>query len=96
MLQPDPELIEDLRACPLKLVGFTNAPRAYAVRVLETLDLRQFFPDEGLLAVDDVLPHCKPEAAAFALVLKAIGTYIISNLSRFAFSLSYNCFVFTL
>lgn len=73
-LKPDPELIAALHASPLKLIAFTNAPRLYAIRVLETLGLREFFPDSQLFAVDDVLPHCKPEPAAFEKVLTAIGS----------------------
>ncbi len=72
-LSPDAALIESLRACPLTLVAFSNAPRRYAIRCLETLGLREFFPDERVFAVDDVLPACKPEPAAFEKVLGAIG-----------------------
>jgi putative hydrolase of the HAD superfamily len=73
-LTPNPALIDSLRRCPLKLVAFTNAPRKYAVRVLEALGLRELFPDEMLFAVDDVMPACKPEPAAFAKVLSAVGS----------------------
>ena len=37
------------------------------------LGLRDLFPDERLFAVEDVMPACKPEPAAFAAVLKRVG-----------------------
>lgn len=70
---PDPVLIEALESCPLRLVAFSNSPRRYALRVLDELGLRRFFPDDAVFAVDDVLPSCKPEAEAFEIVLKACG-----------------------
>ena len=73
MLKPDPDLIDVLKACPLKIVAFTNAPRKYAIRVLETLQLRDVFPDERLFAVEDVLPHAKPDKEAFEKILEALG-----------------------
>jgi putative hydrolase of the HAD superfamily len=73
MLSPDQALVDALSTCPLKLVAFTNAPRLYAIRVLEALNLRSLFPDDRLFAVDDVLPHCKPEKEAFEKVLQALG-----------------------
>ena len=76
-LTPNPTLIDSLQRCPLKLVAFTNAPKKYAIAVLEALQLRSFFPDERLFAVEDVMalspPCCKPEPAAFAHVLSASG-----------------------
>jgi len=74
-LKPLPfQFIQALRHTPLKLVAFTNAPRAYAIRVLETLGLREIFPDHMLFAVDDVMPYCKPDPEAFAEVLRRIGS----------------------
>ena len=35
--------------------------------------MRPFFPDDRIFAVDDVLPHCKPEPAAFRKVLASVG-----------------------
>jgi putative hydrolase of the HAD superfamily len=40
---------------------------------LETLKVREFFEDENIYGVDDVMPVCKPEPAAFRKVLKGIG-----------------------
>jgi putative hydrolase of the HAD superfamily len=73
----EPPLIEalaELKALGLKLVIFTNAPKAYGLRVLETLQLRQFFQTEHIFAVDDVLPACKPEPVAFQKVLDQVGS----------------------
>jgi len=72
-LSPDELLINALATSPLKLVAFTNAPRKYALCVLEALGVRRFFMDEHIFAVDDVLPECKPEPAAFLKVLSALG-----------------------
>ncbi|KAJ1454169.1 HAD-like domain-containing protein [Pelagophyceae sp. CCMP2097] len=57
----------------LRLVVFTNAPRLYGLRCLESLAVREYFKDEDIFAVEDVMPACKPEAAAFETVLKAVG-----------------------
>ena len=57
----------------LRIMIFSNGPRAYALRVLETLGVRDCFADSDIFAVDDLLPHCKPEAAAFEKVLTAAG-----------------------
>lgn len=71
--EPKTGLLEDLRACPLKLVAFSNGPRKYVKRVLETLGLWEIFGEDRLFAVDDVLPHCKPEKEAFQVVFDALG-----------------------
>lgn len=57
----------------LKLVAFSNGPRAYVIRVLQALGLWEIFGEDRLFAVDDVLPHCKPEKKAFEKVFNAIG-----------------------
>lgn len=71
-LSARPELIESLQKLPQKKVVFTNAPRPYALKVLETLQLLQVFPEDFIFAVDDVLPACKPEAAAFNTVFERV------------------------
>jgi len=48
----------------LGLVG----PRKYCLRCLDHLGVREFFPDVNVFCVDDVVPACKPEAAAFQKV----------------------------
>jgi putative hydrolase of the HAD superfamily len=72
---PKTELKKQLEACPssLTLVAFSNGPRAYVKKVLEALGLFELFGEERLFAVDDVLPHCKPEAAAFEKIFENIG-----------------------
>ena len=73
----EPSLIKalrELRGLGLKLVIFTNGPKAYALRVLETLQLREFFNDDYIFSVEDVLPACKPERAAFEHVLRSVGS----------------------
>lgn len=57
----------------LTLVAFSNGPRNYVKKVLKSLDLFDLFGEERLYAVDDVLPHCKPEAAAFQKIFSQIG-----------------------
>eukprot|EP00934_Nitzschia_sp_Nitz4_P009299 Nitzschia sp. Nitz4//scaffold88_size82704//65480//66262//NITZ4_005305-RA/size82704-processed-gene-0.73-mRNA-1//-1//CDS//3329559533//9289//frame0 len=70
---PKTELYNKLKECPLTLVAFSNGPRAYCKRVLETLGLFDLFGEERLYAVDDVLPYCKPEAEAFEKIFSSIG-----------------------
>ena len=63
----------ELRELGYKLVVFSNAPRKYARRCLDSLGLREFFQDDFIFGVEDVMPACKPEAAAFRTVLDAVG-----------------------
>jgi len=66
-------LLEDLQACPLQMVAFSNGPRKYVKRVLVELGLWEVFGEERLFAVDDVLPHCKPEKEAFDKIFQKVG-----------------------
>ena len=70
---PKKELLQDFKDCPLKLVAFSNGPRKYVRRVLVELGLWEVFGEDRLFAVDDVLPHCKPEKEAFQVVFDAMG-----------------------
>jgi len=70
---PKKQFLEDLKASPLKQVAFSNGPRLYVKRVLVELGLWEMFGEDRLYAVDDVLPHCKPEKEAFDLVFKRLG-----------------------
>lgn len=70
---PRKDLLQDLKDCPLKLVAFSNGPRKYVKRVLIELGLWEVFGEERLFAVDDVLPHCKPEKEAFQKIFDAVG-----------------------
>lgn len=67
------QLRKDLEDCSLKLIAFSNGPRKYVKRVLQHLGLFDLFGEGGLFAVDDVLPHCKPEAEAFHVVFEKMG-----------------------
>lgn len=76
-LPPSAELhkiFEELRATKLKMVLFSNSPRKYVLKCCDALQIRQFFPDDAIFALDEVLPACKPEAAAYQKVLDAIGS----------------------
>lgn len=64
-----------LAACPARLVVFSNGPRAYVAKVLDALGYLELFGTDRrsrdgafVWGVDDVLPHCKPEAAAFRCI----------------------------
>lgn len=52
---------------------FSNGPRKYVLRALKEMGLDKVFPDDMVFAVNDVLPHCKPEKEAFQKVFDAIG-----------------------
>ena len=54
-------------------VAFSNGPRMYVLRALREMGLDVFFPDDKVYAVEDVLPHCKPEPAAFQKMFKELG-----------------------
>lgn len=72
---PKTEFKDKLKALSptVTLIAFSNGPRAYVKKVLESLDLWDMFGEERLYAVDDVLPYCKPEAAAFEIIFHNIG-----------------------
>jgi putative hydrolase of the HAD superfamily len=75
--KPDPDLIQMFESlqndCGLQLVAFSNGPRTYVKRALKEMALDNFFAEDRLFAVDDVLPHCKPEPEAFELILKSLN-----------------------
>ena len=77
-LTPNPTFVDCLRTLraetSLAFVAFSNSPRKYALRCLESLGVREFFPDDRVFAVEDVMPACKPEPAAFLKVLSAVGS----------------------
>lgn len=75
-LKPNVELLaqlQELEALGYNLVVFTNAPRAYGLCCLEALGVKSVFPDANIFGVEDVMPACKPEQAAFQKVLDAVG-----------------------
>mmetsp|Transcript_16901 Transcript_16901/g.25570 ORF Transcript_16901/g.25570 Transcript_16901/m.25570 type:complete len:257 (-) Transcript_16901:1341-2111(-) len=67
------KLQKDLKDSPLNIVAFSNAPRIYVKRVLQELGVWESFGEDKLFAVDDVLPHCKPEREAFEKIFQRIG-----------------------
>lgn len=69
----DPKLQRDLQECPLQMVAMSNGPRQYVKRVLQELGVFEVFGDSRLFAVEDVLPHCKPEVEAFQVVFDKVG-----------------------
>jgi putative hydrolase of the HAD superfamily len=72
-LKPNPtfeQALEKLSANGLKLAILTNSPRMYALRCLDALNVRRFFPDKNVFTVQETWPACKPEAAAFQKVLR--------------------------
>ena len=78
-----PQFVQDLLALKqsssscgtgLNLIAFSNGPRKYVQRVLSELGLWDtVFDATTLFAVEDVLPHCKPEREAFELMFRKIG-----------------------
>mmetsp|Transcript_27874 Transcript_27874/g.67522 ORF Transcript_27874/g.67522 Transcript_27874/m.67522 type:complete len:259 (+) Transcript_27874:164-940(+) len=62
-----------LESCPLRMVAFSNGPRAYVSKALQSLGLWEIFGNERLFCVDDVLPYCKPEKEAFQIVFDKLG-----------------------
>jgi putative hydrolase of the HAD superfamily len=72
-----PNVMQDLAellSAGLQLVAFSNGPRQYVKKVLTELGLwNTVFTETTLFAVDDVLPHCKPEAEAFQVLFDRLG-----------------------
>lgn len=68
----DPKLVKDLQECNLNMIAFSNGPGKYVRRVLKELQLDDIFGD-NVFAVDDVLPHCKPEREAFETIFSQVG-----------------------
>eukprot|EP00567_Pseudictyota_dubia_P018284 CAMPEP_0197444282 /NCGR_PEP_ID=MMETSP1175-20131217/9811_1 /TAXON_ID=1003142 /ORGANISM="Triceratium dubium, Strain CCMP147" /LENGTH=288 /DNA_ID=CAMNT_0042975049 /DNA_START=158 /DNA_END=1027 /DNA_ORIENTATION=+ len=57
----------------IKLVAFSNGPRAYVLRALREMGLDTIFPDNLVYAVTDLLPHAKPEPEAFLEIFRRLG-----------------------
>mmetsp|Transcript_48499 Transcript_48499/g.80369 ORF Transcript_48499/g.80369 Transcript_48499/m.80369 type:complete len:289 (+) Transcript_48499:48-914(+) len=75
-LKPDPAFVQalgTLQEAGLKFIAFSNSPRQYAINCLQALGVKDFFPDGQVFGVDDLLPLCKPEKAAFEKVLGSVG-----------------------
>jgi putative hydrolase of the HAD superfamily len=62
----------------IRLIGFSNGPRKYVIRVLQELGLWEtIFTHDRLFAVDDVLPYCKPEKEAFEIIFTKLGGNVL-------------------
>ena len=70
---PKKEVRKFLDSCPLRMVAFSNGPRAYIQRTLQSLGLWEIFDEDRLFCVDDVLPYCKPEKEALQVVFDKLG-----------------------
>lgn len=68
-IQPDPVQQAVLASLPTRNVIFTNADVQHAHRVLQVLQIEQYFA--GIVDVNAMDPYCKPSPQAFALALKA-------------------------
>ena len=58
----------------IKVIAFSNGPRKYVLKVLDVLGLSHVFTSDCVWAVDDTLPHCKPEKEAFETILQKISS----------------------
>jgi len=67
------KLIKDLEEIPLRIVAFSNGPRKYVKRCLQELGVWDYFGEDSLFALDDVLPYCKPEKEAFESIFERVG-----------------------
>ncbi len=70
-LQRDPELVRMLQSLPQRKYIFTNANAVHARRVMKTLGVLAQF--EGIIDINKLSPHCKPQAAAFQIALGIVN-----------------------
>ncbi len=70
-IHPDPVQQAVLAGLPTRNVVFTNADVNHARRVLNVLDIEQYFA--AVVDVNVMNPYCKPSREAFGLALKAAG-----------------------
>lgn len=71
------DLLELASVNDMLMIAFSNGPRSYVLRVLEELGLlNTIFTEDRVFAVDDVLPHCKPEKEAFETIFQKLGRSI--------------------
>jgi len=68
---PDPGLRAALEALPARKLIFTNADAAHALRVMDVVGVRECF--SGIVDINAMAPHCKPERAAFEAALRLAG-----------------------
>lgn len=70
-IQPNRTLDELLESIHIEKTIFTNSSRAHAMRVLQVLGISRHFT--GIIDVQDIAPHCKPEPEAFLKAMAIIG-----------------------
>ena len=70
-IHPDPVQQAVLAALPFAKLIFTNADVHHARRVLQVLQLEQYFVD--IIDVNRVEPFCKPNPQAFAIAMDRAG-----------------------
>lgn len=70
-IHPDPIQQAVLASLQTRNVIFTNADESHARRVLQALEIEQYFA--RIVDVNAMEPYCKPSPDAFALALKAAG-----------------------
>lgn len=80
------EALNNCEKAGFKHVVWANAPRSYTMMLLETLDLRDYFPDQDtfvpqerympprVFAVEDLPPDVKPELRAYKRVLAKMAS----------------------
>jgi pyrimidine 5'-nucleotidase len=62
-IQPDPELNAVLKDLSTRKLIFTNADAAHARRVMDVLEVAQYF--DGIVDINDMDPFCKPMPESF-------------------------------
>jgi putative hydrolase of the HAD superfamily len=70
-IHPDPVQQSVLAALPYSKLIFTNADVHHARRVLQTLQIEEYFVD--IVDVNRVEPYCKPNPEAFAIAMRLAG-----------------------
>ena len=62
-IQPDPELKAVIKDLSTRKLIFTNADAAHARRVMDVLEVAQYF--DGIVDINDMDPFCKPMPESF-------------------------------
>ncbi len=62
-IQPDPELNAVLKGLSTRKLIFTNADAAHARRVMDVLEVTQYF--DGIVDINEMEPFCKPMPESF-------------------------------
>jgi pyrimidine 5'-nucleotidase len=70
-LTRDPELVSILKSLPQRKIIFSNADLGHVYRVLDYLQIREFFCH--IIDVHMLMPNVKPQPEAFAKALAATG-----------------------